>query len=128
MKANEERGEAVDKAKFPWVGLVRLIAAVAGSLVTSFFFVAYNKFSLERLKIQDGEAPVSALSSELISLGEWVYAFPIAALILGTMVLWVRPKNVVILEVVVSIVWVASLLMVTLPILSWLIQPLVIRF
>ena len=122
MKATEESGEATDKTKFPWVGLVRLIAAVAGSLIASCFLFYFTYASHRRFVIEHGDAPLSAVNEVLIAIGFWVYLFPSAFLLLGALLLWAFPKRVVMFQIVISTIWLSSLLFVTLPILYWTLQ------
>ena len=119
MKTSEESGEAKDKTKFPWVGLVRLIAAVAGSLVASFFLEEYSRLSYVRYQHEHPDSGIVAFNWDIHALGLWVLIVPIVNLLLGLILLWLRPKSSVGLEIFISAIWLASLLMIVLPIYYW---------
>lgn len=123
MKANGECGAATDKTKFPWVGLVRLIAAVVSSLIAGVFLVIYTRDSHRRFQFEHPDATgLMNINELLVASGRWVFALPAIALLLGIVLLRTKPYSVVLFEVLVSGVWVSSLLLIVLPILSWLLN------
>jgi hypothetical protein len=123
MKANGESGPATDKTKFPWAGLVRLIAAVVSSLIAGVFLVFYTRDSYRRFQFEHPDATgLMNINEALLASGKWVFALPAVALLLGIVLLWARPVSIVVFEALVAAVWISSLLMFALPILSWQMQ------
>ena len=103
--------------------LVRLLASVAISLAACLFVVAYNHASATRFQFDHpGATTVTPFNEFVGAYGICAYAVPLAGLLVGTLTLWRRPNSHVLIELIVSALWVLALIWSGLVLLSWQIQ------
>jgi hypothetical protein len=103
------------------VQLVRLIAAVTVAIIACWFVVRYDFYSRTRFEFDHpGQRLTEMRITKLIaSHGDHAYAVPIAALVVGVLVLYLRPNSPVFIELLVSSLWVFAFAWVGYIILIW---------
>ena len=90
------------------VELVRLLAAVMIGLASCLFVAAYNNLAENRFTFDHPGQTLQARTN----LGVFVtvhqhhaYAIPVSGLLLGSVIIWRRPKSKVLIELVVQTLW-----------------------
>jgi hypothetical protein len=102
------------------VQITRLSAAVAISLAACFFAVRYNEVSTIRYQFDHPNAQANMpLTAFLRTYGGCTYAVPLAAMMVGIAVIWRRPSWQVLLEIVVSTLWMLAILWPGLILMIW---------
>ncbi len=100
--------------------LVRLLAAV----VACWFVVRYDYLARARFGFDHpGERLTEARITEFIALyAAHAYAVPVAALVVGVLILYFRPNSPVLIELIVSSLWVLAFTWVVVVVLVWQMQ------
>lgn len=117
------------------VQVIRLLASVLAALAACFFVVRYDQLSLTRYSFDHPDADMYRRESGEIVLAnrpaagtfisthrEHAYAVPLAGAVLGALILWRRPSFHVLTELVVSAMWLFSLLWPGFVLLMWQVQ------
>ena len=122
MSTAEELDKARDATASFRVSLVRLVSAIGASLIASLFLAAYTHQSHHRFQFEHPGRVLIRFNETLIAFSGWALAVPFTALCLGMLLLLMRPKSVVMFELLISLVWITSLLMIAVPVLTWQMQ------
>ncbi len=103
------------------VQLTRLLTSVVISLATCWFVVAYHNASRIRLKFDhpDAQAGGSDFSMFVTTNGAYAYVVPVVAFFVGILVIWRWPNSHVLIETIISILWVLAFVWVALILLVW---------
>jgi len=102
--------------------LVRLLAATIAAATSACFVVEYTRFSRLRFEFEHQGGILTAVNDFMSAHGQWTFALPVLALVLGLWVLLVRPSAAATFEAVVSTTWVLAFTVALFCILSWQIQ------
>lgn len=99
--------------------LVRLMAAVIGSAMAVLFVVLYSNVSC-RLLVHESEGDKLILLTQfLLTAMKWFYLVPPVALVMGLLLISRRPQGTALYEALLAVVWLLSLGLVGLCLLSW---------
>jgi hypothetical protein len=106
------------------VQLVRLYAAVGVAVAACWFVVRYDFFARAQFEFDHpGERLTEMRITEFIAAHAVnAYAVPIAAFVVGVLILYFRPNSPVLLELLMSSLWVLAFAWVLCIILVWQMQ------
>ena len=103
------------------VQIVRLMASVVVSLAACRFVVVYSGFSHIRFQFDhpDAEAGFTHLNAFVTEYGGVMYVVPAAASLVGLLLIWRRPSWSAAFELLVSTIWILSLIWAGLSLIAW---------
>jgi hypothetical protein len=117
------------------VQLIRLVASVVLALAACFFVVVYDRTSTIRYPFDHPDADAYTTESGetvlcsrpvagefITAYCEYAYAVPLAALMLGVLVIWRWPEFHALIELIVSAMWVLGLIWVGFVLIMWQFQ------
>jgi hypothetical protein len=103
------------------VQFVRLLAAVTISLATCRFVALYDQWSYLRFQYDHpGEKLNKSDAGYFVAdYSKYAYVVPLAGLAAGILTIWRRPNSPVLVEVIVSVLWVLAFTWVGLVLILW---------